>query len=227
MKLVDPTMIVVHCTATPPGMEVTVKMVDAWHKQRGWKGIGYHYLIYLSGGIHKGRPIDEVGAHVAGYNMKSIGVCYVGGNSKQPYYDTRTDTQKQSLELVINSLLQDYPTIKSIVGHNDLDPSKACPCFDAKSEYAPMLSGKHNPIPAQTDVVLAKGSFGSLVEAWQRDLRDYFYPDIAVDGDFGKETEKYTKWYQKVRGLRIDGEVSTVTHGDMEEVKEFLTNTRG
>ena len=48
--------IIVHCTATPEGRHVTVADVDNWHRARKFNGIGYHYLIYLDGSIHEGRP---------------------------------------------------------------------------------------------------------------------------------------------------------------------------
>ena len=47
--------IIVHCTATPPGMKVTVDDIDCWHKARGWKGIGYHYVVDLDGTVYRGR----------------------------------------------------------------------------------------------------------------------------------------------------------------------------
>ena len=38
-------IIVIHCTQTPPGMDVDVDKVTQWHKERGFDTIGYHYLI--------------------------------------------------------------------------------------------------------------------------------------------------------------------------------------
>ena len=40
--------IVIHCTQTPPGMDVDVDKVTQWHKERGFDTIGYHYLITVS-----------------------------------------------------------------------------------------------------------------------------------------------------------------------------------
>ena len=50
------TLLIVHCTATPVGREVSSAEVDQWHRQRGWKGIGYHYLIQLDGTVERGAP---------------------------------------------------------------------------------------------------------------------------------------------------------------------------
>ena len=126
--------IIIHCTATPEGREVTVKEIDSWHKQRGWQGIGYHYVIYLDGSIHPGRDINKIGAHCSGHNKNSIGICYVGGVDKNMKpKDTRTPEQKEALIHLLKELKTIYPNAV-IFGHRDF-ANKACPCFDAKSEY--------------------------------------------------------------------------------------------
>jgi Negative regulator of beta-lactamase expression len=140
--------LVVHCTATKAGQKVTVEDVDKWHKARGWRKIGYHYLIYLDGTIKAGRDENEVGAHVAGNNSTSIGICYVGGlDATGKPTDTRTENQKAALFYLMQRLKTKYPTAR-IVGHRDFSPDlngngiiepweymKACPCFDAAVEY--------------------------------------------------------------------------------------------
>lgn len=133
MRKID--KIIVHCTATPEGKDYHVSDVDKWHKQRGWKGIGYHYLIALDGTIEKGRPENEIGAHCTNHNRTSIGICYVGGldkDGKTPK-DTRTEAQKKALLELIVALLIKYPQAR-IYGHRDL-ANKACPSFDARKEY--------------------------------------------------------------------------------------------
>ena len=127
--------IIVHCTATPEGRDVTVEEIDAWHRKRGFKSIGYHYVIYLDGSIHKGREDDKIGAHCVGYNSRSLGVCYVGGLAKDDKTpkDTRTEAQKQSLYKLLKMLKTKYPEAR-IFGHKDF-AAKACPCFDAAKEY--------------------------------------------------------------------------------------------
>lgn len=58
--------IIVHCTATPDGKDYTVEDITRWHKDRGFKTIGYHYVVYRDGSVHEGRPLAEVGAHWQG-----------------------------------------------------------------------------------------------------------------------------------------------------------------
>lgn len=93
--------IVIHCSATPNGDTLfrgtraiipPVQVIDEMHRQRGFKrgaqwrakqnpaltSIGYHFVIYTRGAVATGRHLDEVGAHVLGYNANSIGICLLG-----------------------------------------------------------------------------------------------------------------------------------------------------
>lgn len=150
-----PRMIVIHCSATKEGVNIGAKDIDKWHKQRGFRCIGYHYVIRLDGTIETGRPISEVGAHAKGFNSTSIGVCYVGGLDKSGKpKDTRTILQIESMDRLLNRLCdsKDY-TIEKIVGHRDLSKDlngdgvitsnewmKSCPCFEVKDRYESFLS---------------------------------------------------------------------------------------
>ena len=66
--------IIIHCSATKEGRNFTVADIDRWHRERGMRCIGYHFVIYRDGSIHVGRAIEEVGAHCKGHNSVSIGV---------------------------------------------------------------------------------------------------------------------------------------------------------
>ena len=127
--------IIIHCADTPEGRDVKAEEIRRWHtKERGWRDIGYHYVIDLDGTIEAGRPIEDAGAHCTGHNAKSIGICYVGGcDEKMQPKDTRTEEQKASLLLLLKYLRQRYPKAK-IYGHRDF-ANKSCPSFDAKEEY--------------------------------------------------------------------------------------------
>jgi N-acetylmuramoyl-L-alanine amidase len=71
--------IVVHCSATPNGKHFDVDTIRSWHAERGFKDIGYHFVIYTDGSVVPGRPLEKIGAHALGYNESSVGVCLVGG----------------------------------------------------------------------------------------------------------------------------------------------------
>lgn len=128
--------LIVHCSATPEGRDVKTETIKDWHVNGNhWKDIGYHYVIELDGSVHKGRDESVIGAHCSGQNADSIGICYVGGVDKdcKTPKDTRTEVQKQSLIKLIKELKQKY-TGAVIYGHRDF-AKKACPSFDAKTEY--------------------------------------------------------------------------------------------
>ena len=127
--------IIIHCSDTIEGKNFTVDDIKKWHKARGWTDIGYHYVVYLDGSIHKGRNEEVVGAHCEGHNAHSIGVCYIGGKEAGTFRakDTRTKAQKEALIRLLMKLVCKYPEAE-IVGHRDL-ANRKCPCFDAKNEY--------------------------------------------------------------------------------------------
>jgi N-acetylmuramoyl-L-alanine amidase len=127
--------IILHCSATPEGRHTTVEDIRLWHKAQGWSDIGYHYVVYLDGSVHLGRPIEVSGSHTRGLNKNSIGVVYVGGidtiNFKAK--DTRTPEQKEALDCLLNELMGNYSGA-TLHGHNEF-ASKACPSFDVQKEY--------------------------------------------------------------------------------------------
>ena len=124
------TLIIVHCSATPEGKDFRLEDIDRWHRQRGWKGCGYHYVIELDGTVRRGRDESAIGAHCKSHNRHSIGVCYIGGTTADGQAaDTRTEAQKTSLRTLLADLQRRYPHAL-VVGHHDLDPQKACPCYE-------------------------------------------------------------------------------------------------
>lgn len=133
-------LIIVHCTASAYGKNLSVEDIRKMHTLpvskggRGWSDIGYHYVVTLDGKIHNGRNVNLIGAHVSGKNTNSIGVVYVGGlDAKGKACDTRTPAQKQGLISLLTSLKKLYPHA-TIHGHNEF-AAKACPCFNAFTEY--------------------------------------------------------------------------------------------
>lgn len=153
--------LVIHCSASPnsdtlfrgspgtPGGQTPVQAIDAWHAKRGFKRgvaacrklnpglphIGYHYVIYRNGVVATGRHPDEVGAHVKGGNLTSIGICLVG-------IDQFTPAQWAALAKLVGDLQTLWP-MTVVVGHRDLSPDtngngriekfewlKTCPGFD-------------------------------------------------------------------------------------------------
>lgn len=140
------THLVVHCSATKPSVAVDAKMIDRWHRERGFLKIGYHFVIKRDGTVETGRPLDEPGAHVAGHNALTIGICLAGGlNEKTGKSENNyTDEQFASLTGVLKQLKELFPTAE-ILGHRDFPKvAKDCPCFDVRKWVAasPALTKK-------------------------------------------------------------------------------------
>lgn len=126
--------IILHCSATPEGKDYTVAQIRQWHLARGFSDVGYHYVIYRDGSVHRGRPETQVGAHTTGYNPHSIGICYIGGcapDGKTPK-DTRTPAQRAALIRLVAELRRQYPAA-TVHGHNEF-AAKACPSFNVQKE---------------------------------------------------------------------------------------------
>lgn len=157
MKKEDIDAIMIHVSGTPFGKDVRAADIDRFHRQKGWKMIGYNYVIDLDGTVEIGRPLSMDGAHCnlpgfsgKSYNKHAISICLIGGlDADGKEADTRTDAQKLACsKLIYDELLPAYPGITDILGHRDASPDlngdgiinkyeyvKSCPCFDVRSEF--------------------------------------------------------------------------------------------
>lgn len=155
--------IIVHCTATQPnwmkGKPTSAKVAEVrkWHvKDRGWKDIGYHFLIDRDGTIADGRPLDQVGAHTQGHNTGSIGISLIGGHgsSANDTFDQNfTHEQNIALRALIDRLKYENKITK-ISGHNQY-AAKACPGFDVAAWYESKPPKKERTSAAQSTTVQA------------------------------------------------------------------------
>lgn len=133
--------IIIHATDTPPSMRIGADEIHAWHRERGWSDNGYHYVIPRSGRLEHGRPLERAGAHVAGRNAHSIGICLVGGRKEDGGHEANfTAAQWRTLEIMVKHLLRDFPGA-TVSGHREHDPGKACPCFDALAWAEDLVDG--------------------------------------------------------------------------------------
>lgn len=135
--------IILHCSATKEGQDIKAATIKKWHLEKGYKDIGYHYVIDLDGKIELGRPESQPGAHTSGHNTNSIGICYVGGLSKNgKSKDTRTDEQKFTMQNLILSLVLMHRGITKVTGHY-MYANKACPSFDVDKWLDEVGLGKY------------------------------------------------------------------------------------
>lgn len=137
--------LVIHCTATPEGREVTSAAIRHWHTDpvskggRGWKQVGYTDMIHLDGKVERlvqnneDANVDpwEITNGAKGYNSISRHVVYVGGCDKQlKPKDTRTAAQKAALKAYVLDFHKRFPKVR-IIGHREV-ANKACPSFDVQ-----------------------------------------------------------------------------------------------
>lgn len=137
---------IVFHTSASGDMDVGVKEIREWHKEKGWRDVGYHYVIKRDGTIEAGRPLDQIGAHVRGYNSRSIGICIVGGKKTiHGWVPNATPAQWVAAGHLASKLKDKYPDAQ-FKGHRDFSPDlnrdgritqnewiKDCPCFDVAS----------------------------------------------------------------------------------------------
>jgi N-acetylmuramoyl-L-alanine amidase len=138
--------LILHCTATRPDFmagattDQRVAEIKRWHTAKppngnGWSDIGYHFLIDRDGSVRQGRPVEKIGAHVAGHNADSIGISLFGGHGSAAtdrFEDNFTKAQDEALQALLAQLQGMWPKA-TIHGHNEY-AAKACPGFTVK-EY--------------------------------------------------------------------------------------------
>lgn len=135
--------VVVHCSATPVSLDIGAKEIREWHKNKGWKDIGYNYVIRRDGTLEGGRDLDkdgdyeeEIGAHAEGFNKDSIGVCLIGGVNKNNKAEANfTFSQYACLINLLKDIFGRHGAVE-VLGHKDLPGvSKDCPSFNVKAFF--------------------------------------------------------------------------------------------
>jgi hypothetical protein len=117
--------LVIHCTATPEGREVSAADIRRWHTS---PAPGRVERLVAN---NEDANVDpwEITNGAAGYNSISRHIVYAGGcDAGMKPKDTRTAGQKEALRKYVLDFHARHPSVK-IVGHNQL-ASKACPSFD-------------------------------------------------------------------------------------------------
>jgi len=135
--------LVIHCTATPEGREVSAADIRRWHlspppQGRGWHQVGYTDLFHLNGGVERlvknneDANVDpwEITNGVTGINSVSRHIVYAGGLTRDGVEakDTRTDEQRKALKSYVLDFVKRFPDVK-VAGHNQF-AQKACPSFN-------------------------------------------------------------------------------------------------
>lgn len=146
--------------------EGSAEAVHGAHLARGWSGIGYHFYVRLDGTVYAGRPLGTIGAHTAGYNSRSVGVCFEGNFELR----SMTDAQLAAGRELLAYLRGLYPKAR-VVRHKDLDAT-ACP-------------GKNFPFEAMTESPVYRVQVGAFrererAERYAELLRERGFSDAFV-----------------------------------------------
>lgn len=143
--------ITVHCSATPPHMDIGADEIREMHMAKGWRDIGYYFVVRRDGTLEKGRSMRVTGAHVKGHNAGNIGICMVGGVDRLGQAeDNFTPEQFDTLRDFISDYCSIYGIpLSNVMGHRDWfgdtngdgvidsrDWFKECPSFSVKNLLA-------------------------------------------------------------------------------------------
>lgn len=81
------TELVVHWHGGAPAVDRgpgVPRAVDRMHRDRGWAGIGYSWVVDQDGVIYEGRGWTAQGAHATGHNASGIGILVAVGEGGPP-----------------------------------------------------------------------------------------------------------------------------------------------
>lgn len=113
------THIVLHHNGVPGR---TVDDIRRTHKAKGWTDTGYHFVIHEDGSVHPGRPLLRAngrlnpGAHVSGFNARSVGVCLIGNGNVRPFLPA----QMLALRSLVGALQAQFGVpAANVIGHRE------------------------------------------------------------------------------------------------------------
>jgi len=143
----------IHCSDSDITSHDDWKVIDGWHKERGWEGIGYHYFITKKGELQIGRPLEKIPSAQYGYNTGSIAICVSGSKDF-------TEKSFVTLRQLCDEIDVEYDKL-TFHGHCEVDKNKTCPVFDYKSVLGlndkgylkPSNSKELKPTPQENRVV--------------------------------------------------------------------------
>jgi len=185
MKHLPPRFLTVHASATYPSMDIGKTEIDQWHRDRGWNGIGYHFVIRRDGTVETGRPVHRVGAHVGNHNTGNIGICMVGGlkqGTKNTPEDNYTSDQWTALNQLLTELHERWPDAK-LMGHNDFrgHETRGCPCFNQKIYFAWLHTAWQSKArPSDWSDYSKYNWHNSSLLSWE--VPTHFYDEIDIGG---------------------------------------------
>jgi N-acetylmuramoyl-L-alanine amidase len=206
----------VHCSASDRPEHDAARVMDRWHRERGWTQIGYHAFIRKDGVIELGRPWDQVPAAQSGHNVTALAVCLHGLALAR-----FTDAQARALVAFADAVdagrqALGRPPLRWR-GHCEV-AAKACPVIDYRAVLRLDAQGQRGAVAVEPFVAPPLHTMGTLrlfdhglaVSALQRSLcqQGAF---LVIDGQFGRATESAVRAFQRAARLEPDGIVGPQT----------------
>lgn len=121
-------VVFIHCSASDHAVHDDAAVIDQWHRQRGWRGIGYHFFIRSDGTIQRGRALEQIPAAQEGHNGGSIAICLHG-------FKTFAPAQFDALRRLADAMDTGYAGQGERLrwrGHREV-AAKLCPNFDYRA----------------------------------------------------------------------------------------------
>lgn len=165
----------------------TPEQIAQIHLNKGWGGIGYHFVITNDGIIHYVGDLGTWRANVANRNHECIGILLVGD-----FRDGRcpTDAQYKATNVLWREFLDDkrfsgVKNINALKFHNELQAT-ACPCDVDKTTIANGLPVYETPkpvtikpvdikpLPLPEDKTIGAGTPTPVIE--EKELQEYEKP---------------------------------------------------
>jgi N-acetylmuramoyl-L-alanine amidase len=221
------TEVVTHWTATYTNQDIGAEHVHSWHQDRGFSGIGYHYIIRRDGRLQRGRPINKAGAHALdnGHNKYSIGISFAAGyncpsGTANPdrfiSVESINSVQFKTYDMFMSAFYDIWPG-GQVYGHVDTDnKGKVDPGFDVQ-DYCFTKFGKKNinldgKIGPLSPIQIASGNVAP--EATSPYTAPQAEPNVTPSEIFTAETNT------KIADLNIEqkGNTTPTEYADMTDL---------
>ena len=202
------------------GVEVP-RNIETIHLANGWAGIGYNFAVDLDGTVYEGRGWDGVGSQCPGRNRDGVGVYVAVGGDQQP-----TQAALRSVKALRDEMKT--RTGRSVTtGYHGQYIATSCagpvlipwvkagmPLSGGGGMTAPINTTPDSPtralVPYPGHVHHLTGPDDHHVEQIQKRITQLGYP-LTADSAFGPKTEAGVRWFQKLKGLSVDGRVGPKT----------------
>lgn len=202
-----------HCSASDRPEHDDARVMDAWHRARGWTEIGYHAFVRKDGSIQIGRDWGRVPAAQSGHNECSLAFC-LHGLAVEKFTEAQEDSMRALTGAVDEALIACGKPALRWRGHCEVS-AKSCPVIDYKRVLGIDPAGLTHFNGADTVEVYRVGTLRIFDRGREvRDLQKLLCSTgsfLVIDGLFGRATDQAVRAFQARHGLTEDGIVGPKT----------------